>query len=242
MAADDKRAHVGTVLIADDEPSFVEALVLGLTREGFETIVANDGEEALALSRSHHPDLILLDVMLPRLSGLDVCRTIRQESSVPIIMVTARSGELDTVLGLELGADDYVTKPFRMSELVARIRAQMRRTKHQGQAQAAEEILESHGITVYVDRHQVDVRGTEVRLPPKEFDLLLLFLRNPGRVLTRDLILDRVWGSDYYGDTKTLDVHVKRLRSKIEPDPNNPSIIATVRGVGYRLERDHARA
>lgn len=242
MAADERGAHVGTVLIADDEPSFVEALVLGLTREGFETIVANDGEEALALSRSHHPDLILLDVMLPRLSGLDVCRTIRQESSVPIIMVTARSGELDTVLGLELGADDYVTKPFRMSELVARIRAQMRRTKHQGQAQAAEEILESHGITVYVDRHQVDVRGTEVRLPPKEFDLLLLFLRNPGRVLTRDLILDRVWGSDYYGDTKTLDVHVKRLRSKIEPDPNNPSIIATVRGVGYRLERDHARA
>lgn len=242
MADDARRAHVGTVLIADDEPSFVEALVLGLTREGFETIVATDGDEALALSRSQRPDLILLDVMLPRISGLDVCRTIRQESSVPIIMVTARSGELDTVLGLELGADDYVAKPFRMSELVARIRAQMRRTKHQGHTQATEEILESHGITVYVDRHQVDVRGTEVRLPPKEFDLLLLFLRNPGRVLTRDLILDRVWGSDYYGDTKTLDVHVKRLRSKIEPDPNNPTIIATVRGVGYRLERDHARA
>jgi two-component system response regulator RegX3 len=240
MAASEQRPALGTVLIADDEPSFVEALVLGLQREGFATIVASDGEQALELSRARDPDLVLLDVMLPRMSGLDVCRTLRQESQVPIIMVTARSGELDTVLGLELGADDYVSKPFRMSELIARIRALMRRSRATAAPNPKEEVLSAHGITVYVDRHQVLVRGDEVKLPPKEFDLLTLFLRNPGRVLTRDLIIDRVWGADYYGDTKTLDVHIKRLRTKIEPDPNAPSVITTVRGVGYRLELDHA--
>jgi len=242
MAADEVRPRLGTVLVADDEESFVEALVLGLEREGFDTVVATDGVEALELARRRNPDLILLDVMLPRMSGLDVCRTLRQESSVPIIMVTARSGELDTVLGLELGADDYVAKPFRMSELVARIRALMRRSRARLTGQPDEEILSAHGITVYVDRHQVMVRNSEVRLPPKEFDLLTLLMRNPGRVLTRDVIIDRVWGPDYYGDTKTLDVHIKRLRSKVEPDPNAPSILTTVRGVGYRFELDHAHA
>ncbi len=229
------------ILIAEDEASFVEALQLGLAREGYETLVASDGVSALELAKQHSPDCILLDVMLPRLSGLDVCRQLRKESKVPIIMVTARAAELDTVLGLELGADDYVTKPFRMAELVARIRAVLRRASGEEEGrEAAEEVLRFQGLTVYVDRHQVIVGDQEARLPPKEFELLVLFLRNPGKVLTRDILVDRVWGHDYYGDTKTLDVHIKRLRAKIEPDPNNPSVLTTIRGVGYRL--DLARA
>jgi two-component system response regulator RegX3 len=231
-----------TILIAEDEESFVEAMTLGLEREGYRVLVARDGEEALALFGAHQPDCLLLDVMLPRMSGLDVCRSIRRESQVPIIIVTARSTEIDTVLGLELGADDYVAKPFRMAELVARIRALLRRTQERREATGpgSEEVLRFQGLTVYVDRHQVFVNGKEVRFPPKEFELLVLFLRNPGKVLTRDLLVDRVWGQDYYGDTKTLDVHIKRIRAKIEPDPLHPRTLTTIRGVGYRL--DLARA
>jgi two-component system response regulator RegX3 len=231
-----------TILIAEDEESFVEAMTLGLEREGYQVLVSRDGEEALALFHAHQPDCLLLDVMLPRMSGLDVCRAIRRESEVPIIIVTARSTELDTVLGLELGADDYVAKPFRMAELVARIRALLRRTQDrpEGKASGSEEVLRFQGLTVYVDRHQVFVNDEEVRFPPKEFELLVLFLRNPGKVLTRDLLVDRVWGQDYYGDTKTLDVHIKRIRAKIEPDPLHPKTLTTIRGVGYRL--DLARA
>lgn len=226
------------ILIAEDEESFVDAMTLGLTREGFEPIVATDGQRALDLFHETQPDCILLDVMLPKISGLDVCRQIRKESKVPIIIVTARSTELDTVLGLELGADDYVTKPFRMAELIARIRALLRRTADSSEQpdSSQEEVLRYQGLTAYVDRHQVVVGDDEVRLPPKEFELLILFLRNPGKVLTRDLLVDRVWGHDYYGDTKTLDVHIKRLRTKIEPDPNNPTVLTTIRGVGYRLD------
>lgn len=231
-----------TILIAEDEESFVEAMTLGLEREGFGVLVARDGEEALNLFRTHEPDCLLLDVMLPRMSGLDVCRAIRRDSRVPIIIVTARSTELDTVLGLELGADDYVAKPFRMAELVARVRAVLRRTQEHLEPVAAggEEVLRFEGLTVYVDRHQVFVNDQEVRFPPKEFELLVLFLRNPGKVLTRDLLVDRVWGQDYYGDTKTLDVHVKRIRAKIEPDPLHPKALTTIRGVGYRLDLSRA--
>ncbi|MEX6429536.1 MAG: winged helix-turn-helix domain-containing protein [Ferrimicrobium sp.] len=225
------------ILIAEDEESFVDAMTLGLSREGFEPIVATDGQRALDLFHETQPDCILLDVMLPKISGLDVCRQIRKESKVPIIIVTARSTELDTVLGLELGADDYVTKPFRMAELIARIRALLRRTTEGSERpRTDEEVLRFKGLTAYVDRHQVVVGEAEVKLPPKEFELLILFLRNPGKVLTRDVLVDRVWGHDYYGDTKTLDVHIKRLRTKIEPDPNSPSVLTTIRGVGYRLD------
>ncbi len=225
------------ILIAEDEDSFVEALKLGLEREGFEILVARDGLEALDLANSENPDCILLDLMLPKLSGLDVCRTLRKQSRVPIIMVTAKSTELDTVLGLELGADDYVTKPFRTAELVARIRAVLRRSQEPAESkESEEEILAAGGIQIFVDRHRVMVAGREVKLPPKEFELLVLFMRNPGKVLTRDLLVDRVWGHDYYGDTKTLDVHIKRLRTKIEPDPSSPTILTTIRGIGYRFD------
>ena len=243
-----------TVLLAEDEESFVDALVIGLTREGFEVIVARDGPEALRLFDSHHPDLILLDLMLPKLSGIDVCRAIRARSSVPIIMVTAKSTEIDTVVGLEVGADDYVTKPYRLRELVARMRAVLRRTP--GPLDASGEtgtntedsaaaldpaglrgaIIEGGGVKVDPDRRRVFVRDVEVRLRRKEFELLELLVENAGRVLTRDTLIDRVWGSDYVGDTKTLDVHIKRLRSHVEEDPRAPKLITTIRGVGYRFE------
>jgi two-component system, OmpR family, response regulator RegX3 len=229
-----------TLLLVEDEESFIDALTVGLTREGFKVVVARDGAEALACFDAVAPDLVLLDVMLPKMSGLDVCRALRKKSNVPIIMVTARAGEIDTVVALEVGADDYVTKPYRLRELVARMRAVLRRRgRDEGSTVevAAVEVRSGSGagdVEVDVDRHEVTVRGELVQLPLKEFDLLELLVANGGRVLPRDVILDRVWGSDYYGDTKTLDVHIKRLRQRIEPDPANPQRIVTIRGLGYK--------
>jgi two-component system response regulator RegX3 len=226
-----------TVLIAEDEDSFVDALVLGLRREGFLTTVAHDGVEALTLFDAVQPDLVLLDVMLPKLSGLDVCRDIRARSSVPIIMVTAKGTELDTVVGLEVGADDYVSKPYRLRELVARMRAALRRAPRDEEDSAvATEVLQVGEVRLDPGRHEVMVRSTDVTLPLKEFELLELLLANAGRVLTRDTLIDRIWGPHYVGDTKTLDVHIKRLRAKIEEDPSNPALITTIRGLGYRFE------
>jgi two-component system, OmpR family, response regulator RegX3 len=227
-----------TLLLVEDEESFIDALTVGLTREGFQVVVARDGAEALACFDEVAPDLVLLDVMLPKMSGLDVCRALRKKSNVPIIMVTARAGEIDTVVALEVGADDYVTKPYRLRELVARMRAVLRRGgRDEGSAVevAAVQVRTGAGdVEVDVERHEVTVRGQLVQLPLKEFDLLELLVANGGRVLPRDVILDRVWGSDYYGDTKTLDVHIKRLRQRIEPDPANPQRIVTIRGLGYK--------
>jgi two-component system, OmpR family, response regulator RegX3 len=227
-----------TLLLVEDEESFIDALTVGLTREGFKVVVARDGAEALACFDEVAPDLVLLDVMLPKMSGLDVCRALRKKSNVAIIMVTARAGEIDTVVALEVGADDYVTKPYRLRELVARMRAVLRRGgRDEGSAVevAAVEVRTTAGdVEVDVERHEVTVRGQLVQLPLKEFDLLELLVANGGRVLPRDVILDRVWGSDYYGDTKTLDVHIKRLRQRIEPDPANPQRIVTIRGLGYK--------
>ena len=227
------------VLVAEDEESFVEALEIGLSREGFDVTVAVDGNDALTLFDEVQPDLVLLDIMLPKVSGIDVCRAIRARSSVPIIMVTAKGTEIDTVVGLEVGADDYVTKPYRLRELIARMRAVLRRTSQERGAEAPPDdtsVVEVGDVRIDPDRHRVFVRGDEVVLRRKEFELLLLLVENAGRVLTRDTLIDRVWGSDYVGDTKTLDVHVKRLRNHVETDPSNPRIITTVRGVGYRFE------
>lgn len=205
-----------------------------LRKEGYEVFVASDGNAALTEFDKHGPDLILLDLMLPGLSGTEVCRTIRTKSAVPIIMVTAKDGEVDKVVGLELGADDYVTKPFSSRELLARIRAVLRRRGE------PEELLpptvEAGGVRIDVERHVVSVRGSNVSMPLKEFDLLEFLVRNSGRVLTRNQLIDRVWGADYVGDTKTLDVHIKRLRGKIEEDPGSPVHILTVRGLGYKYE------
>jgi two-component system, OmpR family, response regulator RegX3 len=229
-----------TVLVVEDEASFVEALQIGLSREGFRVEVAGDGVEALERFKQVKPDVVLLDVMLPRVSGLDVCRQIRAQSSVPIIMVTAKSGEIDTVVGLEVGADDYVTKPYRIRELVARIRALLRRASGDSTDEvepAATSTLRVGDVTLDPEAHRLTVRGTEVAVPLKEFELLHLLLANAGRVLTREVLIDRVWGSDYVGDTKTLDVHIKRLRSKVEVDPSAPTRIVTIRGLGYKYER-----
>ena len=231
-----------TILVVEDEESFVDALVVGLEREGFGVEVARDGAEALERFDAVHPDLILLDLMLPKVSGVDVCRQIRARSSVPIIMVTAKSSEIDTVVGLEVGADDYVTKPYRMRELVARMRAALRRvpTGDRSTAPSAfddDEIVYVVGdVQLDADRHEVVIRGEQVALPLKEFELLELLLANAGRVLTRETLISRVWGADYVGDTKTLDVHVKRLRSKVEDDPSHPRRIVTIRGLGYKYE------
>ena len=225
-----------TVLVVEDENSFVEALTVGLTREGFRVQVARDGAEALAVFDAIDPDLVLLDVMLPRVSGIDVCREIRQKSKVPIIMVTAKGSELDTVVGLEVGADDYVSKPYRIRELVARMRAVPRRQPAETVALDVETRREVGDVSLDSSRHEVTIRGHDVSLPLKEFELLALLLENAGRVLSRDLLIDRVWGHDYVGDTKTLDVHVKRLRAKVEDDPSNPSRIVTIRGLGYKYE------
>ncbi len=227
-----------TVLVVEDESSYVEALMVGLAREGFRVVVATDGAEALARFDSVQPDVVLLDVMLPKISGLDVCRQLRKRSQVPIIMVTAKGAEIDTVVGLEVGADDYVTKPYRMRELVARMHAVMRR---RGIVTTTTEMsagaLIVGDVSLDADEHRVIIDGAEVALPLKEFELLHLLLANAGRVMSRDLLIDRVWGGDYVGDTKTLDVHVKRLRSKVEPDPANPTRITTIRGLGYKYER-----
>jgi two-component system response regulator RegX3 len=226
------------VLVVEDEDSISEPLAYMLRKEGFEVTVASDGPSGLSSFDREGADLVLLDLMLPGLSGTEVCRELRSRpvnGNVPVIMLTARDSEVDKVVGLELGADDYVTKPFSHRELVARIRAVLRR---QG-ATTAEEgaALEAGPVRMDVDRHLVTVQGQTVQLPLKEFDLLELLLRNVGRVLTRGQLIDRVWGSDYVGDTKTLDVHVKRLRAKIEPDPAAPKHLLTVRGLGYKLER-----
>jgi len=232
-----QEAH--TVLIVEDESSYVEALMVGLAREGFRVVVATDGAEALARFDSVQPDVVLLDVMLPKVSGLDVCRQLRKRSQVPIIMVTAKGAEIDTVVGLEVGADDYVTKPYRMRELVARMHAVMRR-RGVAITTAADEsagALTVGDVSLDSDEHRVMIDNVEVALPLKEFELLHMLLANAGRVLSRDLLIDRVWGADYVGDTKTLDVHVKRLRSKVELDPANPTRITTIRGLGYKYER-----
>jgi two-component system response regulator RegX3 len=231
-------APVPTVLVVEDEDSFVEALTVGLTREGFRVQVARDGAAALDLFDAVAPDLVLLDVMLPKVSGIDVCRELRRRSSVPIIMVTAKGSEIDTVVGLEVGADDYVTKPYRLRELVARMRAVLRRrAADAAPADAADrDALVVGDVALDPDRHEVVIRGEHVQLPLKEFELLELLLANAGRVLPRDTLIDRVWGSDYVGDTKTLDVHVKRLRAKVEPDPAAPTRIVTIRGLGYKYE------
>jgi two-component system response regulator RegX3 len=230
-----------TVFVVEDEPSYVEVLQIGLAKEGFLVEVATDGAEALQRFDAVNPDVVLLDVMLPRISGIDVCRQLRKYSQVPIIMVTAKGAEIDTVVGLEVGADDYVTKPYRMRELIARIRAVMRR---QGTLPADEGTgdgaLTVGDVSLDPVEHRVTVGGADVQLPLKEFELLQLLLANAGRVLTRDLLIDRVWGADYVGDTKTLDVHVKRLRGRIEPDPANPVRIVTIRGLGYKYERSKA--
>jgi two-component system response regulator RegX3 len=223
------------VLVVEDEDSISEPLAYMLRKEGFEVSVAENGPAGLATFDRDGADLVLLDLMLPGLSGTEVCRELRTRSAVPVIMLTARDSEVDKVVGLELGADDYVTKPFSHRELVARIRAVLRR---QGVTTSEDGVaLEAGPVRMDVDRHLVTVSGEAVQLPLKEFDLLELLLRNVGRVLTRAQLIDRVWGSDYVGDTKTLDVHVKRLRAKIEPDPAMPKHLMTVRGLGYKLER-----
>ncbi|MBW3669447.1 MAG: response regulator transcription factor [Actinobacteria bacterium] len=227
------------VLVVEDEESFVEALTLGLRREGFDVTVARDGRQALLLFDAVRPDLVLLDLMLPGISGIDVCREIRRTSRTPVIMVTAKDSEVDTVVGLEVGADDYVAKPYRMRELVARIRAVLRRAPADVPVAGAvedDEVLDAGDVQLDLARHALTVRGEEVALPRKEFEVLELLMLNAGRVLTRDTLLDRVWGADYVGDTKTLDVHIKRIRGKIEDDPSRPELITTIRGVGYRFD------
>jgi len=238
---------ITSVLVVEDEDSFIDALTVGLTREGFKVTVARDGAEALDIFDALAPDLVLLDVMLPKVSGIDVCRELRSRSNVPIIMVTAKGAEIDTVVGLEVGADDYVTKPYRLRELVARIRAVLRRRSTDEVVAVPvvfddAEMVTVGDVTLDHERHEVLIRGEEVRLPLKEFELLALLLENAGRVLTRDILIDRVWGADYVGDTKTLDVHVKRLRSKVETDPTNPTRIITIRGLGYKYEMVRASA
>jgi two-component system response regulator RegX3 len=231
------------ILVVDDEQSYRDALAIALEREGFRVALAADGQEAIARFEEAQPSLVLLDVMLPETSGLDVCRELRSRSRVPIIMVTARNAEIDAVVGLEIGADDYVTKPFRLRELVARVRAALRRTPVGDDGDLLrDEVIDVGDVRVDVARHEVFVRGQLVPLPLKEFELLELLLANAGRVLTRDVLIDRIWGPNYFGDTKTLDVHVKRLRSKVEDDPAHPTRIVTVRGVGYRFEKPKVAA
>jgi two-component system response regulator RegX3 len=226
-----------TVLVVEDEESFLEALVVGLKREGFRVKAARNGNEALDVFDVVKPDLVLLDVMLPEISGLDVCRDIRRRSTVPIIMVSAKSSEIDTVVGLEVGADDYVAKPFRLRELVARIHAALRRAPR-AEDPTSSGAIEIGPVRLDPERHEVTIRGERINLPLKEFEVLELLLLHAGRVVTRDTLIDTVWGHDYVGDTKTLDVHVKRLRSKIEDDPSSPRRIVTIRGLGYRYEAD----
>ena len=224
------------VLVVEDEESFSDALSYMLRKEGFEVSVAPTGTSALTQFDRTGADIVLLDLMLPEMSGTEVCRQLRQRSAVPIIMVTARDSEIDKVDGLEIGADDYVTKPYSPRELVARIRAVLRRNAKETATEAAPPTLSAGPVRMDVDRHVVTVSGAAVQLPLKEFELLELLLRNAGRVLTRGQLIDRVWGADYVGDTKTLDVHIKRLRSKIEPEPPTPRHIVTVRGLGYKFE------
>lgn len=223
------------VLVVEDERPLAESVGYALEVEGFEVFVASSGREAINRVREVNPSLVLLDVMLPESSGLDVCRQIRAESDVPIIMLTARDAEADKVAGLELGADDYVTKPFSMRELMARVRAQIRRSARSGAIDDSNEILRGGGVELDLDAHEARVDGASVKLRPKEFDLLESLMRRANRLSTRDVLIDEVWGPSYFGDTKTLDVHIKRLRQKLERDPSNPSRIVTERGLGYKF-------
>ncbi len=222
------------ILIVEDEPSLAEPLAFLLEREGYEPTICADGLAAVAEFDRSGTDLVLLDLMLPGLSGMEVCREIRSRSSVPIIMLTAKDSEIDIVVGLELGADDYVTKPYSSRELLARIRAILRRRVED--EVDSESVLEAGTVRMDTERHTVSVSGKETKMPLKEFELLEVLLRNAGRVLTRGQLIDRVWGADYYGDTKTLDVHIKRIRSRIEANPSEPTMLLTVRGLGYRFE------
>jgi two-component system, OmpR family, response regulator RegX3 len=226
------------VMVVDDEESLLEAIRYALSREGFQVVTARDGGDAMRDFEAERPDLVVLDLMLPTLNGWDVCRRIRATSQVPILMLTARDAEVDRVVGLEMGADDYVTKPFSLRELVARVRALLRRagTATDGPRSEAAAVLEAGGVRLDTERHEVSVRGSEVSLPLKEFELLEILMENRNRVLTRQTLIDRVWGYDYVGDTKTLDVHVKRLRARVEEDRHEPKLIVTVRGVGYRFD------
>jgi two-component system response regulator RegX3 len=227
---------VPKVMVVDDEDSLLEAIRYALSREGMEVVTARDGAQAVLDFERERPDLLVLDLMLPGLSGWDVCRRVRASSQVPILMLTARDNEVDRVVGLEMGADDYVTKPFSLRELVARVRALLRRA---GQGQSTgngSSVIEAAGIRLDQERHEVTVRGEAVSLPLKEFELLEILMENRNRVLTRQTLIDRVWGFDYVGDTKTLDVHVKRLRAHLEEDRHDPKLIVTVRGVGYRFD------
>ncbi|GGD32478.1 sensory transduction protein RegX3 [Microbacterium faecale] len=223
------------VLLVEDEPDLADPLAYLLQREGFEVEIADDGEKALRRYREGGADVILLDLMLPGMPGTEVCRQIRTTSSVPIVMLTAKDSEVDIVVGLELGADDYVTKPYSSRELLARMRAVLRRSMA-SEDDLDEHVLEAGRVTLDIDRHTVSVDGEQIAMPLKEFELLELLMRNTGRVLTRGQLIDRVWGSDYFGDTKTLDVHIKRIRSRIEVTPSKPQMLVTVRGLGYRFE------
>jgi two-component system, OmpR family, response regulator RegX3 len=224
------------VLIVEDEISFSDALSYLLKKEGYQVEVAVNGKQAIEVFNSFAPDLLLLDLMIPEVSGTEVCRVIRTTSQVPIIMLTAKDSEIDKVVGLELGADDYVTKPYSSRELLARIKAVLRRNNSESSFAGEGQEISVGPIKMDLDKHQVTVNSIPVTFPLKEFELLEYLMRNNGRVLTRSQLIDRVWGSDYFGDTKTLDVHVKRLRAKIEVDPANPEIIHTIRGLGYKLE------
>ena len=230
-----------TVLVVEDEPSYVDALRIALRHEGFRVLVANDGREAIATFEAGRPDIVLLDVMLPGMSGIDVCRHIRSlggaVGAVPIIMCTARSSEIDTVVGLEVGADDYIAKPYRMREVIARMRAVLRRVPASDESNDAADVIEIGEVRMDPSSHEVTVASVVVELPLKEFELLQILMENAGRVLPRDVLIDRVWGAHYVGDTKTLDVHIKRLRGKIEAVPSKPVRITTIRGLGYKYER-----
>jgi len=229
-------ADAARILVVEDEEALADTVRYNLEREGYSVTIAPDGRRALERFRSEAPALVILDLMLPELSGLDVCRAIRAESDVPIIMVTAKDAEADKVAGLELGADDYVTKPFSVRELISRVRANLRRVRPQAAPVVTEEeVLAVGPVRMDVSRHEVTVRGEESAFPPKEFELLEAFLRRKGRLLTRDFLIEEVWGPSYFGDTKTLDVHVKRLRRKIEEDPHRPVNLVTVRGLGYKF-------
>ncbi len=231
MSADPTR-----ILLVEDEEALADTVRYNLEREGYAVSVAPDGRRALERFRTEPPALVILDLMLPEMSGLDVCRAIRSESAVPIIIVTAKDSEADKVAGLELGADDYVTKPFSVRELISRVRANLRRVGPTARPlTGVEEVLEGDGVRMDVARHEVTVRGEPVAFPPKEFELLEAFLRRKGRLLTREFLIEEVWGADYFGDTRTLDVHVKRLRRKIETDPHHPAHLVTVRGLGYKF-------
>lgn len=229
----DARPH--RVLVVEDEPGLAESVRYSLEAEGFDTLLADTGVLGLDLARTRKPDLVILDLMLPGMSGLDVCRQIRASSDVPIIMLTAKDSEADKVSGLELGADDYMTKPFSMRELVARVRAQLRRASRGGVLAQSNEVIRGGPIEMDIDAHAVHVNGEEVELRPKEFDLLESLMRRKNRLAARHALIDEVWGSSYFGDTKTLDVHIKRLRQKVELDPTSPKHIVTIRGLGYKF-------